>query len=108
MLDFEGMLGGKREVLLRVTLRVHNGSRARRFVSNHVGGVRQARQIELLEDHLGFPSLADRYFGCGTIRIYGRGAFQPPGYFCLASSSDTLPEMITSSPGFQFTGVDTL
>jgi len=36
------------------------------------------------------------------------GDFQPPGYFCRASSSDTAGTMMTSSPGFQFTGVATL
>src|ERR1700682_2532123 len=46
--------------------------------------------------------------GCGTIRIYGLGAFQPCGYVVFASSSDTDPAMITSSPGFQLTGVATL
>jgi hypothetical protein len=30
--------------------------------------VRQARQIELLEDHAASPSFADCYFGWGTIR----------------------------------------
>ena len=35
------------------------------------------------------------------------GAFQPPGYFFFASSLDTVPLMMTSSPGFQFAGVDT-
>src|SRR5689334_12506021 len=48
------------------------------------------------------------YFGCGTIRRYGFGDFQPPGYFCFASSSVTAGRMITSSPCFQFTGVATL
>jgi hypothetical protein len=47
------------------------------------------------------------YFGWGTIRRYGFGAFHPPGYFFLASSFETLPLMMTSSPGFQFTGVET-
>src|SRR6266700_3177929 len=47
------------------------------------------------------------YFGWGTIRRYGFGAFHPPGYFFLASSFETLPLMTTSSPGFQFTGVET-
>src|SRR4029079_6397772 len=47
-------------------------------------------------------------FGWGTIRRYGRGAFQPPGNFCLASSSETAGTMMTSSPLFQFTGVATL
>jgi anti-anti-sigma regulatory factor len=47
-------------------------------------------------------------FGCGTIRMYGRGDSQPSGYVSLASSSDTEPEMITSSPCCQLTGVETL
>src|SRR5437879_5355522 len=46
--------------------------------------------------------------GCGTIRMYGLGAFQPCGYVVLASSSDTEPAMITSSPCFPLTGVATL
>ena len=41
------------------------------------------------------------------IRIYGFGDFQPAGYCFCASSFDTLPLMITSSPGFQFAGVET-
>ena len=36
------------------------------------------------------------YFGCGTIRRYGFGAFQPPGYVFFASSSDTAGTMMTS------------
>ena len=36
------------------------------------------------------------------------GAFQPSGYCFFASSSETEPAMITSSPCFQFTGVATL
>ncbi len=58
-----------------------------------------------------FPSpnpLITLYFGCGTIRIYGFFAVQPCGNFCFASSSETAGTMITSSPGFQFTGVATL
>src|SRR5206468_12253576 len=47
------------------------------------------------------------YCGCGTIRRYGFGAFQPCGYRCFVCSSDTEPAMITSSPGNQFTGVAT-
>src|SRR5437879_12841626 len=57
-----------------------------------------------------FPILARirTYFGCGTIRRYGLGDFQPWGYCFCASSLETLPLIITSSPGFQFTGVETL
>src|SRR5207302_7830541 len=61
-------------------------------------GVRETVQVELLEDHR----------GCGTILMYGFGDFQPAGYVFLASSSETEPAMITSSPCCQFTGVDTL
>jgi hypothetical protein len=62
------LLGGKRDVMVRVALRVNDGGRACRFVSDQVGSVRQARKIELFEDHFGFPSLAIGYFGWGTIR----------------------------------------
>ncbi len=68
VLDLELVLGGKGNVLVGVALRVNNGRRACRFVSNHVGSVRQARQVELLEDHFRPPLYADNYFGCGTIR----------------------------------------
>jgi hypothetical protein len=50
-------------VLVRVALRVDDGGRACRFVSYQVGSVRQARQIELFENHLGIPSRADCYLG---------------------------------------------
>src|SRR5581483_1640353 len=40
--------------------------------------------------------------------MYGTGDFQPLGYCCFASASGTAGEMITSLPGFQFTGVATL
>lgn len=50
---------------------------------------------------------AKNYFGCGTILKYGFGDFQPSGYFCFACSFETDPEMMTSSPGFQLTGVAT-
>jgi hypothetical protein len=59
-------------------------------------------------DPLDAASPRPGYFGCGTILRYGRGAFHPDGYFCFASESETAFERITSSPGFQFTGVDTL
>src|SRR5580658_6313115 len=101
------MLSGKRDVLVCVPLRVDDCRRACRLVSDYVGSVCQARKIDLFEDHRAFPSLADCDCGWGTMRRYGRGAFQPPGYFCLASSSDTAGRMITSSPCFQFTGVAT-
>src|ERR1700683_2942133 len=54
------------------------------------------------------PCKSVAYFGCGTILKYGLGDFHPPGYFCCASSFDNERRMITSSPGFQFTGVATL
>src|SRR6266542_6982105 len=46
--------------------------------------------------------------GCGTMRMYGFGDFHPCGYVFFASSSDTEPAMMTSSPCFQLTGVATL
>ena len=68
VLDLERVLGGKGNVLVRVALRVNDGCRACLLVSNDVGSVRQARQIELLEDHCAPSSLAGCYFGWGTIR----------------------------------------
>src|SRR2546422_7689963 len=47
------------------------------------------------------------YFGCATVRRYGFSVLNPCGYFFLASSSDTDVGMMTSWPGFQFTGVAT-
>src|ERR1017187_758697 len=66
VLDLERVLGGKGNVLVRVPLRVNDGSRACRLVSNNVGSVRQARQIELLENHCTPSSLADCYLGWGV------------------------------------------
>ncbi len=66
--DGERVFGGEFHVLIDVPLRIDNGCRARRFVSNQVGGVRQARQIELLEDHT-LPSLSSYSFASETIRI---------------------------------------
>ena len=43
------------------------------------------------------PNSGD-YFGCGTMRRYGFGAFQPPGNLFFASSSETDGTMITSCP----------
>src|SRR6476659_3183535 len=51
---------------------------------------------------------APDYLGCATVRRYGLTVLKPSGYFCLASSSDTVVGIITSSPCFQFTGVATL
>jgi hypothetical protein len=56
----------------------------------------------------GVEANLSHHFGAGTMRRYGRGAFQPSGNIFFASSSDTDPEMITSSPCFQFAGVETL
>jgi hypothetical protein len=50
--DLQPVLGGERDVLVGVALRIDHGCRAGRLVPNEIGGVRQARQIELLEDHL--------------------------------------------------------
>src|SRR4029077_11822212 len=54
------------------------------------------------------PKACAGYFGWGTILRYGLGDFQPPGYFCCASSFETDGRIMTSSPFFQFTGVATL
>src|SRR5688500_15383024 len=55
VLDRQPMLRRKREVLVRVALRVDDDGGARRLVADHVGGVRETAQVELLEDHDGPP-----------------------------------------------------
>jgi len=50
VLDLEYVLGGKRNVLVRVALRINDRCRACRFVSNQIGSVRQTRQVELLKN----------------------------------------------------------
>src|SRR3984885_3681866 len=47
------------------------------------------------------------YFGCATVRRYGFTVLYP-GKTLSASSLETAPVMITSSPCFQFAGVATL
>ena len=47
------------------------------------------------------------YFTNDTVRRYGLSVLKPCGYFFLASASETDVGMMTSWPGFQFTGVAT-
>jgi hypothetical protein len=56
--DLEGVFGGEGEVLADVALGINNCGRAGRFVSDQIGGVRQARQIELLENQSALPFAA--------------------------------------------------
>jgi hypothetical protein len=49
--DRHPVLGGKREVLIDVTLRVDNRRRLRLLVANEIRRVRKAIQVELVEDH---------------------------------------------------------
>src|ERR1700745_2539316 len=56
--------------------------------------------------HITFIIL-DIYFGCDTVRRYGFTVLYP-GKILSASSLETAPVMITSSPCFQFAGVATL
>src|SRR5207249_2961122 len=64
---------------------------------------RRARAVSV-----GLMGRSPSFAGWGMMRMYGRGAFQPCGYVFFASSSETEPAMITSSPCFQLTGVATL
>jgi hypothetical protein len=48
MLDLQLMFSGKRQIPVNVALRIDHRRRPRRLVSNQIGSVRQARQIELL------------------------------------------------------------
>src|SRR2546430_17238700 len=70
------------------------------------------RRILLGREGAAGRPLTDRrraaYFGWATVRRYGLSVLNPCGYFFLASSSDTDVGMMTSCPGFQFTGVATV
>src|SRR5262245_58993147 len=111
--DLPILAGCRIEVDIYITLGIDDGGHALR--RNHVRRVGQAAQIESLHLYrfhalsLGQDRrlLAAPYFGCATTRRYGKTVFQPAGYFFAASSLDTAGTMITSLPGFQFTGVAT-
>ena len=49
--DREVVVAGKRQVLIDVALRVDNRGRLRRFVADQVRRVRQAVEIELMQEH---------------------------------------------------------
>ena len=51
VLDLQPVFGSKGDVLIRVALRVNDRGGGGFLVPNHVRTVRQARQVELLEDH---------------------------------------------------------
>src|ERR1700733_15670644 len=55
VLDLESMLGSKRNVLVDVPLRVNKCRRARLLVSDNVGRMSQARQVELFKNHATSP-----------------------------------------------------
>src|ERR1700754_1234384 len=89
VLDFERVFGGERDVLIGVALRIDDGCAAGGLVADGVGLVGQARQIELLEDHL--APTGSGFFSRLTSRRYGLGDFQPCGYFFFASPVLTAP-----------------
>ena len=64
---------GRIEIPLHVALRIDDDGRPALAVADEVRRVRETIEVELLEDH------GRSYRGCGTIRMYGRGAFQPSG-----------------------------
>ena len=49
--DPQAVLGGEREVLIDVALRIDDRRRVRLLVADQIRRVREAIQIELLEDH---------------------------------------------------------
>ena len=51
VLDLEAMLGGKRQVLIDVTLRIDDRCRVRFLVANQVRRVREAIEVKLLQNH---------------------------------------------------------
>jgi hypothetical protein len=67
MFDRQRMFGGKRNVLVGIALRVNDSGGGALLVADEVRRVRQAWQVELLEDQ-GAPTSRGRYVGWGTIR----------------------------------------
>ena len=63
VLNLESVLGSKRNVLVGVALRVNDSGCPRGFVSEQVGSMCQARQVELFEDQSAPSLFAGRYFG---------------------------------------------
>jgi len=57
MLDLQFIFGGKPQILSDVSLGVYDGRNAGFFVTNQVGSMGTAIQIELLEDQTSPPSL---------------------------------------------------
>ena len=58
MLDLQFIFGGKPQILSDVSLGVYDGRNAGFFVTNQVGSMGKAIQIELLEDHASLYSMA--------------------------------------------------
>jgi len=79
VLDLERVLGGKRNVLLRIPLRVNDDSGACCLISNNVRRVRQARQVELLKDHDGILLAGFSIF------LLLREVYCRPDYFAIVS-----------------------
>jgi hypothetical protein len=61
VLDLQMVFGSEGEILIGIALRINDGCRARLFVSDEIGGVSQARQIELFQNHAAPPP--NSYFG---------------------------------------------
>ena len=55
-----------------VALGIDHGRLAALLIGDQVGGMGEAAEVELLEDH-------QSPFGWGTIRMYGRGDSHPSG-----------------------------
>ena len=49
--DLQFVRGGEGEILIDITLRIDDRRGVRRLVADEIGGVRQAIQIKLLQDH---------------------------------------------------------
>jgi len=77
MLDLKFIFGCKFQIALDVTLGIDDGGCAGLLVTDQVRSVREAIEIELLEDHvsLGFVEVAKQYHI--VARVPRRGATLP-------------------------------
>ena len=68
--DAQPVLGGEGDVLIDVALRIDDGRGAGRLVADEVRRVRQAIEIELMQDHAqGFSTSRQVYEGAAPTRV---------------------------------------
>ena len=91
MADGETVTSRRVEILLYVALRVHHGGRTARRIADHIRSVREAIEVELLEDHAVAPGKPGGSAFCliWVLLEGGRGA-RPLQTRCQATCASVL------------------